>query len=629
MDLSAMDADSPVLWIRIDPEMLLLRQVVIEQPDYQWQYQLRYERDVTAQKEAIDALEKFPTPASRSALTHTIENEHCFYKIRCIASYCLQKVANSMVATWAGPPAMMTIFRKLFGSHSCMQIIRLNNFKSLQHYFLQKTIPVAMSGLRTVQCICPPEVLKFLLDLFKYNDNSKNKFSDNYYRANLIDALSETVTPVISVLPHTGLTITADSLSSDTKLILEEITRCLNMEKLLSCYKYTVTVSCLKAIRKLQKMGHLPNYPSLFREYAAYGMFIDVRLAALEALVDFTSADGRDEDLNFLLDIIENDPVPAVRYQVLRMLTEKPPFLGTDSNPLNTEELVDRLWKLMTSGTAYDSLLRCAVMDLYHTLYGRKRPPILPAPEVINTNLKEKKSKVPQSVPNDVNTDDSFPPDKPIILEAIKLEKSDSLELLGEKRKISSPLHFGEHYHFTSLDGKVKAETIIDDNMELNKVRVKENTGPSGNTVPLPGPSGISLMKTTSSSMDSASAPAPAQFCTFEGYSDDSQSKSLPGIQNTFGQQPTGFDSSMFKKPSPDVSDLKPSSSALDLLSQAARLHKKKKKKKNKHKHKHKHRHDKHEKPERSDKDRIYSSGGSSIQSPNTFSGGSPQTEIM
>lgn len=46
-------SDSPVLWIRLDPEMSLLRSTVISQPDYQWQYQLRHERDVTAQSEAI------------------------------------------------------------------------------------------------------------------------------------------------------------------------------------------------------------------------------------------------------------------------------------------------------------------------------------------------------------------------------------------------------------------------------------------------------------------------------------------------------------------------------------------------------------------------------------------------
>lgn len=59
---------------------------------------------------------------------------------------------------------------------------------------------ISVSGLRNIHGICPPEVVKFLLDLFKYNDNSKNHFSDNYYRAALVDALAATITPVISVL---------------------------------------------------------------------------------------------------------------------------------------------------------------------------------------------------------------------------------------------------------------------------------------------------------------------------------------------------------------------------------------------------------------------------------------------
>ena len=57
-----------------------------------------------------------------------------------------------------------------------------------------------MGGLRNAHGICPPEVLGFLLDLFKYNDNSRNTLSDSYYRARLVDALGETVTPVVSML---------------------------------------------------------------------------------------------------------------------------------------------------------------------------------------------------------------------------------------------------------------------------------------------------------------------------------------------------------------------------------------------------------------------------------------------
>ena len=74
--------DSPVLWIRVDPDMLLIRSLDIQQPDFQWQYQLRHERDVTAQREAIQALERFPGPATRKSLTDMIEREKCFWRIR-------------------------------------------------------------------------------------------------------------------------------------------------------------------------------------------------------------------------------------------------------------------------------------------------------------------------------------------------------------------------------------------------------------------------------------------------------------------------------------------------------------------------------------------------------------------
>lgn len=36
-------------------------------------------------------------------------------------------------------------------------------------------MPVAMALLRDVQNLCPKDVLNFILDLIKYNDNRKNK----------------------------------------------------------------------------------------------------------------------------------------------------------------------------------------------------------------------------------------------------------------------------------------------------------------------------------------------------------------------------------------------------------------------------------------------------------------------
>uniref|UniRef100_A0A4W3IXE3 Transcription initiation factor TFIID subunit 2 n=1 Tax=Callorhinchus milii TaxID=7868 RepID=A0A4W3IXE3_CALMI len=390
MDLSAMDADSPLLWIRIDPDMSVLRKVEFEQADFMWQYQLRYERDVVAQEESISALAKFPTPASRLALTDILEQEQCFYKVRMGACFRLAKIANSMVSTWTGPPAMKSLFTRMFCCKSCTNIVKTNNFMNFQSYFLQKTMPVAMALLRDVHNQCPKEVLAFILDLIKYNDNRKNKFSDNYYRAELIDALANSVTPAISINNEIR---TLDNLNPDIRLILEEITRFLNMEKLLPSYRNTITVSCLKAIRVLQKNGHIPSDPSLFKSYAENGHFVDVRIAALEAVVDYTQVDRSTDELQWLLDLVQNDPVPYIRHKVLSMLNKNPPFTKSAESPLCNEALVDQLWKLMNSGTSHDWRLRCDGVDMYYTLFGLSRPSCLPLPELgLVLNLKEKKT---------------------------------------------------------------------------------------------------------------------------------------------------------------------------------------------------------------------------------------------
>ena len=110
----------------------------------------------------ISLLSRYPTPQTRLALTDLIENEQAYYKVRCEACHCLAKVctaklpcfsslihnvyllfssiqvANAMVSNWSGPPAMLNIFRKFFGSFSCPNIVKHNDFSNLQQYFLQK-----------------------------------------------------------------------------------------------------------------------------------------------------------------------------------------------------------------------------------------------------------------------------------------------------------------------------------------------------------------------------------------------------------------------------------------------------------------------------------------------------------
>lgn len=160
-------------------------------------------------------------------------------------------------------------------------------------------------------------------------------------------------------------------------MILEEVTRILNLEKYLPSYKYSVSVSCLKVIRKLQKCGHLPSLPKIYRTYAEYGNYIDLRIAALECLVDFVKVDGRWEDFDHLFKIVETDPDPAIRHALARLIIESPPFERGHHHRLSKEETIQRIWNNMNSVFSNDTRLRCDMVDLYYALYGMKRPSCL------------------------------------------------------------------------------------------------------------------------------------------------------------------------------------------------------------------------------------------------------------
>lgn len=67
-------------------------------------------------------------------------------------------------------------------------------------------------------------------------------------------------------------------------------------------------------------------------------------MSALECLVDFVRVDGRWGDLQHLLDIVENDPDPGLRYKLVRMMIKNPPFERAHRQRLDIPELVDRIW---------------------------------------------------------------------------------------------------------------------------------------------------------------------------------------------------------------------------------------------------------------------------------------------
>ena len=66
--------------------------------------------------------------------------------------------------------------------------------------------------------------------------------------------------------------------------------------------------------------GHIPAESQLFRKYGEYGIFEDVRKTALEIIVDFVLVHTSEKDLEWLLDIVERDPVPSIRHHTVQCL---------------------------------------------------------------------------------------------------------------------------------------------------------------------------------------------------------------------------------------------------------------------------------------------------------------------
>ncbi|GMS96400.1 hypothetical protein PENTCL1PPCAC_18575, partial [Pristionchus entomophagus] len=406
VDLTNMDPDSPVLWVRVDPNMLLLRQMHVRQPSYQWEYLLKYERDALAQMTALDKIQEFPSASSRAILIETINCEQFFYRVRCRAAFALSAVHNKMADVAMGRPALMQLFAQKFGCKSAAHIPRSNNFlatsSNLQTYFLMQAIPQGIGRMRNKYNSALQEAHSFLLDLLYYNDNTTNRYADDHYRSSLLTALSSTIVA--------GETLGGDpanpaSMSTDASQTLRELTLALNMDTLRPSFSRVVGRAALFGIYQLQKTGIIPADSKLFWNFADSRVFVELRRAALWILVDRLSprpssssslhrpsgsssdqtVEQLREDLARLIKLVHEDPHPGIRRYVPELLARHPPFetpqcseMGS-LNVLNTPDIANRLWAIMTAPRT-ESRVRSLLCDAWFSMYGWGVPPSLNGP---------------------------------------------------------------------------------------------------------------------------------------------------------------------------------------------------------------------------------------------------------
>lgn len=188
---------------------------------------------------------------------------------------------------------------------------------------------MALSNIRDTKGFCPPKVRQFLLDLLRFNDNTGNCFSDNYYVSTLISALGHALVPD----PPVSAEMDDDDEEEEFELMDEvegadiltqavrEIDRYRTLDYLIPTYHNTITVSCLQETMRLMVAGIIPRDLKPFMMHTRYGNFVEVRLAAFDALLLLGVLDNYKAS-EYLCNVIEQDPSPFVRYHLTQALAK-------------------------------------------------------------------------------------------------------------------------------------------------------------------------------------------------------------------------------------------------------------------------------------------------------------------
>uniref|UniRef100_A0A0N4ZJ39 Transcription initiation factor TFIID subunit 2 n=1 Tax=Parastrongyloides trichosuri TaxID=131310 RepID=A0A0N4ZJ39_PARTI len=383
---SLMDTESPVLWIRFDPDLQLVRRVRMRQPQHNWQYMLRYERDVLAQFVAIENLEPFANSETQELLLESLDNTNFFYRVKIAAAEMLIRITNKLNmeerVDITNPSKILQSLKKFFSCKSSLDLPRSNNYlltsTHLQHYFLTQALPISIAKLKGRNNIPNMDAFNFILNLHKYNDNSLNRYADDFYRSCIITAMGNLIYPNKDNKDLWNV----NKMNPDIRRVLSEITFAYNMDMMIPSYGRVVTVACIKGLYKLMLTDHIPLEPNTFIPLCKEGVYFEIRKTAFLCLIDMMGR-IRTENMVPVFDFVLNTCLETnntqLKYQLAYILSTRPIFDFEKiekhglKHPLNNPEVMKKLW-LIINNDKYNSLLRLSFADMFYEMYGNFKP---------------------------------------------------------------------------------------------------------------------------------------------------------------------------------------------------------------------------------------------------------------
>ncbi|OVA05041.1 Peptidase M1 [Macleaya cordata] len=294
------NAESPLLWLRADPEMEYLAEIHFNQPVQMWINQLEKDKDVVAQAQAIATLEALPqlSFAVVNALNNFLGDSKAFWRVRIEAAFALAHTASEDT-DWAGLLHLVKFYKsRRFDAD--IGLPRPNDFHDFPEYFVLEAIPHAIAMVRATDKKSPREAVEFVLQLLKasYNDNNGNPYSDVYWLAALVQSVGELEFGQQSIL----------FLSS----LLKRIDRLLQFDRLMPSYNGILTVSCIRTLTqialKLSVSVPFERVCELIKPFRSFETVWQIRIEASRALLDLEfNCKGIDAALSLFVKYLEEE----------------------------------------------------------------------------------------------------------------------------------------------------------------------------------------------------------------------------------------------------------------------------------------------------------------------------------
>lgn len=318
-DIAKMDAES-YEWIRLDADFEWICQIQLQMPGYMFLSQLQQDRDIVAQLESIRHMNSYPANGLISTiLVRTMMDKRYFHGIRTAAAQALVKQAEEKL-NYVGLFHLKKAFEEMFYSPELgSRMTRPNDFSDRSSYHLQCKLIEAISQVRNAKGYAPREIKEFLLDKLKFNDNSINDYSDCFYIATLMRA----VTGAMVAKPMTSSVEDTDLMDADAdeernlqfrleQNCLAEIDRHRRMDEWASSYQNIFSRTALECQLSLSKAGIGETGAVHFLPYTRPNNFDLLRLTAFENLLGCQLFET-EIVLRYFLYCLVSDPSPLIR----------------------------------------------------------------------------------------------------------------------------------------------------------------------------------------------------------------------------------------------------------------------------------------------------------------------------